>query len=61
MTSTLVVYHGKEFTKYPGLYQTITLNLVDGLLHVYDRNIETGDQVLMAIFRDWQRIEVENS
>ena len=56
----LVVYHSGSIDKFQPLYDTITYSLEEELLVVRERDRFTGEEVLIAAFKEWDYFIIEN-
>lgn len=60
MSKTLIIYHNDSFSRYYDLYQLCTYDINSyGHLSVYARDRVTGDDPLVAYFRNWDYFIIE--
>lgn len=57
---TIIIYIKDSFYKYAGIYEDFQFN-IDDLYHleIFKRNKFTGEEFLVATFRNWDYFKIE--
>lgn len=58
---SLIVHTPQGFTRYEALFERHVYDIESGVLHVYSRDLSTGQESLIVIYRDWTHVEIEGS